>query len=181
MNNMLFMIWFFVYVCVMIILGWYVLCKQKIGEDFLFGGCLLLMIFIFGLMVGIMVGIGFSVGVVGFGYSNGWVGMFYGFGGVVGILLVVWLFVLVCKFCFMIMSEEMLYYIGGSKIIKNFVVIFIFIVFIGWLGVYILGGGLYLVWVSGIDINVVKIIIVLVFVVYVGIGGYFVVVWIDII
>ncbi len=79
----------------------------------------------------------------------------------------------------MTMSEEMSYYTGGSKIIKNLVGILIFIASIGWLGAHILGGGLYLAWASGIDINVAKIIIALAFVVYVGIGGYSAVVWID--
>ncbi len=77
----------------------------------------------------------------------------------------------------MTMSEEMSYYTGGSKIIKNLVAILIFIASIGWLGAHILGGGLYLAWASGIDINVAKI-IALAFVVYVGIGGYSAV-WID--
>ena len=35
MNNMSFMIWFSVYACAMITLGWYVSRKQKTGEDFL--------------------------------------------------------------------------------------------------------------------------------------------------
>ena len=179
MNNMSFMIWFSVYACAMITLGWYVSRKQKTGEDFLLGGRSLPMILTLGSTVGTMVGTGSSVGAVGFGYSNGWAGMLYGLGGAVGILLVAWLFAPVRKFRFMTMSEEMSYYTGGSKIIKNLVAILIFIASIGWLGAHILGGGLYLAWASGIDINVAKIIIALAFVVYVGIGGYSAVVWID--
>ena len=179
MNNMSFMIWFSVYACAMITLGWYVSRKQKTGEDFLLGGRSLPMILTLGSTVGTMVGTGSSVGAVGFGYSNGWAGMLYGLGGAVGILLVAWLFAPVRKLRFMTMSEEMSYYTGGSKIIKNLVAILIFIASIGWLGAHILGGGLYLAWASGIDINVAKIIIALAFVVYVGIGGYSAVVWID--
>ncbi|HEE5079408.1 TPA: sodium:solute symporter family protein, partial [Klebsiella pneumoniae] len=171
MNNMSFMIWFSVYACAMITLGWYVSRKQKTGEDFLLGGRSLPMILTLGSTVGTMVGTGSSVGAVGFGYSNGWAGMLYGLGGAVGILLVAWLFAPVRKLRFMTMSEEMSYYTGGSKIIKNLVAILIFIASIGWLGAHILGGGLYLAWASGIDINVAKIIIALAFVVYVGIGG----------
>lgn len=179
MNNMSFMIWFSVYACAMITLGWYVSRKQKTGEDFLLGGRSLPMILTLGSTVGTMVGTGSSVGAVGFGYSNGWAGMLYGLGGAVGILLVAWLFAPVRKLRFMTMSEETSYYTGGSKIIKNLVAILIFIASIGWLGAHILGGGLYLAWASGIDINVAKIIIALAFVVYVGIGGYSAVVWID--
>ncbi|WP_410315792.1 sodium:solute symporter family transporter, partial [Klebsiella pneumoniae] len=144
MNNMSFMIWFSVYACAMITLGWYVSRKQKTGEDFLLGGRSLPMILTLGSTVGTMVGTGSSVGAVGFGYSNGWAGMLYGLGGAVGILLVAWLFAPVRKLRFMTMSEEMSYYTGGSKIIKNLVAILIFIASIGWLGAHILGGGLYL-------------------------------------
>lgn len=133
MNNMSFMIWFSVYACAMITLGWYVSRKQKTGEDFLLGGRSLPMILTLGSTVGTMVGTGSSVGAVGFGYSNGWAGMLYGLGGAVGILLVAWLFAPVRKLRFMTMSEEMSYYTGGSKIIKNLVAILIFIASIGWL------------------------------------------------
>ncbi len=81
MNNMSFMIWFSVYACAMITLGWYVSRKQKTGEDFLLGGRSLPMILTLGSTVGTMVGTGSSVGAVGFGYSNGWAGMLYGLGG----------------------------------------------------------------------------------------------------
>ena len=179
MNNMSFLIWFTLYACAMIALGWYVSRHQKTGDDFLLGGRSLPMILTLGSTVGTMVGTGSSVGAVGFGYTNGWAGMLYGLGGAVGILLVAWLFAPVRKLRFMTMSEEMCYYTGGSRIVKNLVAILIFIASIGWLGAHILGGGLYLAWASGIDINVAKIIIAVAFVVYVGIGGYSAVVWID--
>ncbi len=56
MNNMSFMIWFSVYACAMITLGWYVSRKQKTGEDFLLGGRSLPMILTLGSTVGTMVG-----------------------------------------------------------------------------------------------------------------------------
>jgi len=179
MNSMSFLIWFSIYACAMITLGWYVSRHQKTGDDFLLGGRSLPMVLTLGSTVGTMVGTGSSVGAVGFGYTNGWAGMLYGLGGAVGILLVAWLFAPVRKFRFMTMSEEMSYYTGGSKIIKNLVAVLIFIASIGWLGAHILGGGLYLSWASGIDINVAKVIIAFAFIVYVGIGGYSAVVWID--
>ncbi|MDT1827547.1 sodium:solute symporter family protein, partial [Acinetobacter baumannii] len=54
MNNMSFMIWFSVYACAMITLGWYVSRKQKTGEDFLLGGRSLPMILTLGSTVGTM-------------------------------------------------------------------------------------------------------------------------------
>ena len=62
MNNMSFMIWFSVYACAMITLGWYVSRKQKTGEDFLLGGRSLPMILTLGSTVGTMVGTGSSAG-----------------------------------------------------------------------------------------------------------------------
>lgn len=179
MNNMSFLIWFSVYASAMVALGWYVSRHQKNGDDFLLGGRSLPMILTLGSTVGTMVGTGSSVGAVGFGYTNGWAGMLYGLGGACGILLVAWLFAPVRKYRFMTMSEELSFYTGGSKFIRNIVALLIFIASIGWLGAHILGGGLYLAWASGLDINTAKIIIALAFVVYVGIGGYSAVVWID--
>lgn len=179
MNNMLFLGCFFIYACAMITLGWYVSRKKKNGDDFLLGGRSLPLFLTLGSAVGTMVGTGSSVGAVGFGYSNGWAGMLYGIGGAAGILLLAWLFSPVRKFRFMTMSEEICYYTGGSKLIKNLVAILIFISSIGWLGAHILGGGLYLSWASGLDIKTAKIIIAFAFIVYVGIGGYSAVVWID--
>lgn len=88
MNNYSFLIWFAIYACAMITLGWYVSRNQKNGDDFLLGGRSLPMILTLGSTVGTMVGTGSSVGAVGFGYTNGWAGMLYGLGGAVGILLV---------------------------------------------------------------------------------------------
>ncbi|MEN3260998.1 sodium:solute symporter family protein [Sodalis endosymbiont of Spalangia cameroni] len=179
MNNISFLLWFAIYALAMITLGWYVSRNQKNGDDFLLGGRSMPMILTLGSTVGTMVGTGSSVGAVGFGYLNGWAGMLYGIGGAIGILLVALLFAPVRKMRFMTMSEEICYYTGGSRLVKNLVAILIFIASIGWLGAHILGGGLYLAWASGIDINTAKIIIALAFIVYVGIGGYSAVVWID--
>lgn len=179
MNNLSFLVGFSLYACAMVALGWAVSRKQKTGDDFLLGGRSLPLLLTLGSTVGTMVGTGSSVGAVGFGYLNGWAGMLYGLGGASGILLVAWLFASLRELRFMTMSEEMSYYTGGSKIIRNTVAILIFIASIGWLGAHILGGGLYLAWASGIDITSAKIIIALAFIFYVGIGGYSAVVWID--
>lgn len=179
MNDNNFLIWFFIYAACMMFVGWYVTRHQKTGEDFILGGRKLPMLLTLGSTVGTMVGTGSSIGAVSFGYSNGWAGMLYGVGGATGILVVAWLFGPVRNFRFMTMSEELCYYTGGSKIVKNLVALIIFFASIGWLGAHILGGGLYLAWASDIDITTAKIIIAVGFVFYVGIGGYKAVSWID--
>ncbi|PHI28648.1 sodium:solute symporter family protein [Budvicia aquatica] len=179
MNDNNFLMWFLIYAACMMFVGWYVTRHQKTGEDFILGGRKLPMLLTLGSTVGTMVGTGSSIGAVSFGYANGWAGMLYGIGGATGILLTAWLFAPVRKLRFMTMSEELCYYTGGSKIVKNMVAIIIFLASIGWLGAHILGGGLYLAWASGIDINTAKIIVAVGFIFYVGIGGYKAVSWID--
>lgn len=179
MNDNNFLVWFLIYAACMMCVGWYVTRHQKTGEDFILGGRKLPMLLTLGSTVGTMVGTGSSIGAVSFGYANGWAGMLYGIGGAAGILLTAWLFAPVRKLRFMTMSEELCYYTGGSKIVKNLVAIIIFLASIGWLGAHILGGGLYLAWASGIDINIAKIIVAVGFIFYVGIGGYKAVSWID--
>ncbi|MBH1929613.1 sodium:solute symporter family protein [Serratia rubidaea] len=176
-NN--FLIWFLLYAFVMMAVGWYVTRHQKTGEDFILGGRKLPMLLTLGSTVGTMVGTGSSIGAVSFGYTNGWAGMLYGIGGATGILLTAWLFGPVRKLRFMTMSEEICYYTGGSRVVKNLVALLIFLASIGWLGAHILGGGLYLAWAADIDITVAKIIIAVGFIFYVGIGGYKAVSWID--
>lgn len=58
----------------------------------------------------------------------------------------------------MTMSEELSYYVGANRVVKNLVGILIFIASIGWLGAHILGGGMYLAWIADIDLNVAKVI-----------------------
>lgn len=179
MEHQNFLIWFLLYACAMMLVGWYVTRQQKTGEDFILGGRKLPMLLTLGSTVGTMVGTGSSIGAVSFGYNNGWAGMLYGVGGAIGMLLTAWLFGPVRKLRFMTMSEEVCYYTGGSRIVKNLVALLIFLASIGWLGAHILGGGLYLAWAAEIDINLAKIIIAVGFVFYVGIGGYKAVSWID--
>lgn len=179
MHSTLFLSGFGLYVVFCIWLGWFVSRKQKTGEDFLLGGRGLPLFLVLGTTVATMVGTGSSMGAVGFGYSNGWAGALYGVGGAIGILLLAFIFAPVRKLKFMTMSEELSYYVGGNKLVKNIVGVLIFIASIGWLGAHILGGGLYLAWIADIDLNTAKILIAVAFAIYVVIGGYTAVVWTD--
>lgn len=179
MHSTLFLSGFAIYVVFCIWLGWFVSRKQKSGEDFLLGGRGLPLFLVLGTTVATMVGTGSSMGAVGFGYSNGWAGALYGVGGAIGILLLALIFAPVRKLKFMTMSEELSYYVGGNKLVKNIVGVLIFIASIGWLGAHILGGGLYLAWIADIDLSTAKILIAVAFAIYVVIGGYTAVVWTD--
>lgn len=178
-SNGLFLSCFTVYIVFLIALGYWVSRKQKSGEDFLLAGRQLPLLLILGTTVATMVGTGSSMGAVGFGYANGWAGALYGIGGALGILLLAWWFAPVREQNFTTMSEELAFYVGDKKILKNIVGIIIFLACIGWLGAHILGGGMYLAWVTGLDIHFAKIIVALGFSIYIVIGGYSAVVWTD--
>lgn len=179
MNTGLFLIIFFLYILGMIVLSSFLSRSQKSGEDFLLGDRKIPFLLMFGTTIATMVGTGSSMGAIGKGYADGWAGSLYGVGGAAGILLLGLLFGEVRKYNFMTFSEEISFYYGANKRIKAFVAVLIFLAEIGWLGAHILGGGLYLSWIAGVDLLAAKVIIAAAFSIYVIIGGYLAVVWTD--
>jgi SSS family solute:Na+ symporter len=163
----------------MIVLSSFLSRSQKSGEDFLLGDRKIPFLLMFGTTIATMVGTGSSMGAIGKGYADGWAGSLYGVGGAAGILLLALLFGEVRKYNFMTFSEEISFYYGANKKIKSFVAVLIFFAEIGWLGAHILGGGLYLSWIAGVDLLGAKVIIAVAFSIYVIIGGYLAVVWTD--
>ncbi len=126
-----------------------------------------------------MVGTGSSMGAVAFAYHNGWAGALYGLGGALGILLLAWIFAPVRQLQFVTMSEELAYYVDNNRYVKNLIAFIIYAACIGWLGAHIIGGGMYLSWLTGLDITWAKVLIALSFAIYVVIGGYTAVIWTD--
>lgn len=179
MNSTIFLITFTVYILFLVALSWVVSRHKRGGEDFLLAGRSLPLFLTVGTTVATMVGTGSSMGAVGFGYAHGWAGMLYGIGGAVGVLLLGILFAPVRKLRFMTMSEELSYYVGASRLVKDVVGVLILLACIGWLGAHILGGGLYLAWITGIDLQWAKTIVALGFSIFVIVGGYRGVVWTD--
>lgn len=179
MNPTLFLAVFSGYVIFMIALSWWVSKAQSSGQDFLLGGRQVSGFLTLGTTVATMVGTGSSMGAVGFAYSNGWAGTLYGIGGAIGILLLAYMYAPVRKLEFVTMSEELAYYVGADSLVKAVVAILIFVASIGWLGAHLIGGALYLGWVTSIDLNVAKLIVAVAFGIYVIVGGYVAVVWTD--
>lgn len=180
MHASIFLTGFILYVIAMIVFGWFVSRNHRSdGDDFLLAGRGLPLFLTIGTTVATMVGTGSSMGAVGFGYSNGWGGALYGIGGAAGILLLALLFAPVRRLRFMTMSEEIAYYVGGNRLVRNVVAVLIYVASIGWLGAHILGGGLYLSWISGISMPLAKLIVAVGFGLYCVIGGYVAVVWTD--
>ncbi|MBE8716990.1 sodium:solute symporter family protein [Cellvibrio polysaccharolyticus] len=179
MNTSVFVSAFVIYIAFLVWLGWFVSRQQRGGEDFLLAGRSLPMMLTLATTLATMVGTGSSIGAVGFAYSNGWAGTLYGIGGALGILLTAWWFAPVRAQRFMTMSEELSWYVGANRYVKNLVGVLILLACIGWLGAHILGGGMYLAWIAGVDPTIAKLLIAAGFSIYIVIGGYRAVVWTD--
>ena len=179
MNPTLFFIVFIAYIMFMILLSWWVSKANESGQDFLLGGRQVAGFLTLGTTVATMVGTGSSMGAVGFAYTNGWAGTLYGIGGAIGILLLAYIYAPIRRLEFVTMSEEISYYVGADSLVKGIVAILIFVASIGWLGAHIIGGALYLGWITGIELNLAKLIVAFAFGIYVIVGGYVAVVWTD--
>lgn len=180
MHTTFFLFGFFAFLLAMIVFGSMMSRRHRgDGDNFLLGGRGVPVFLTIGTTVATMVGTGSSMGAVGFGYNNGWGGALYGIGGAIGILLLAWWFAPMRRLRFMTMSEELAYYVGGSRLVRNVVAVLIYVASIGWLGAHILGGGMYLSWIAGIDLSLAKIIVAIGFGLYCVIGGYMAVVWTD--
>lgn len=153
--------------------------RRADGADFLLAGRSLPTLLVLGTTLATMVGTGSSIGAVGFGYAHGWAGALYGIGGACGILLAAWWFAPARAQGFMTLSEELSWYVGGSTVVRHAVAVIIYLACIGWLGAHILGGGMYLAWISGIDPAAAKLLVALGFGIYTLVGGYRAVVWTD--
>lgn len=170
---------FLLYIAIITLVSTRLSGRQKSGESFLLGNRKVPLLLTLGTTVATMVGTGSSMGAIGEGYENGWAGSLYGIGGALGILALAWIFGHVRRYKFVTFAEEMAYYYGANSILKGSVAVLILFAEIGWLGAHILGGGLYLSWIAGIDLLKAKFLVAVGFSVYTIIGGYMAVVWTD--
>jgi len=180
-EQLVYLLVFLAFLAAMILVGIIVGRSVKSGEDFLMGGRGLSTPLLIGTTVATLVGTGSSMGAVGYGFSNGWAGALYGIGGSVGMFLLLILFADVRKYNFMTFSEELSFYYGANKLVKGITAIILYVACIGWLGAHIIGGSLYLSWITGVDPTVAKLIVALGFGLYTLIGGYMAVVYTDVI
>lgn len=169
----------FVYVGILMFLGWYIPRKQSGGEDFLLGGRNLPFILVFGTSLATMVGTGSTMGAVGSAYSAGFAGVLVGLGGTLGFFLLTFLFVGARDKNFVTETEELSSYYNNNKILKVIISIMLSLASIGWLGAHLLGGSTYLAHITGIDMNLARLIMAFAFAIYIVLGGYLAVVWTD--
>ncbi|RRS08402.1 sodium:solute symporter family protein [Pseudoalteromonas sp. J010] len=178
-NQQMYLLIFLLYLSVMIIVSWLTSRWQRSNSDYLLAGRKVPLLLTLGTTVATMVGTGSSMGAVGFAYQHGWAGTLYGVGGAMGILLLAWLFAPVRAERFATMSEELASYVGNHQMVKKILAILIYAASVGWLGAHLIGGGMYLAWLTGLDETSAKLIIGIGLAVYVTLGGYSAVVWTD--
>lgn len=167
------------FVILMLGVGILIARRNKTGEDFLLAGRNLSTPLLLATTLATLVGTGSSLGAVGFGYENGWAGALYGIGGATGVLLLMLLFSGVRRYGFMTYSEEVSFYYGACRKVKGLVAIILLLASIGWLGAHIMGGAIYLTYLTGIDVDLAKIIVAFGFGIYTIVGGYLAVVITD--
>ncbi len=153
--------------------------RKQSAEGFLLADRSIPFLLSFGTTIATLVGTGSTIGAVSQGYLYGWRGAMYGIGGGLGLLLLAVLFGDVRRLGFMTMPEELSYYYGANRVIKNVVACFMLLASIGWLGAHILGGSYYLQYVGGLSPITAKIAVAAGFSLYIIIGGYLAVVWVD--
>ncbi len=153
--------------------------RKQSAEGFLLADRSIPFLLSFGTTIATLVGTGSTIGAVSQGYLYGWRGAMYGIGGGLGLLLLAVLFGNVRRLGFMTMPEELSYYYGANRVIKNAVACFMLLASIGWLGAHILGGSYYLQYVGELSPVTAKVAVAAGFSLYIIIGGYLAVVWVD--
>lgn len=178
-NQWLYLLAFGVYLLAMVGISWFVSRGQQSSNDYLLAGRQVPLYLTLGTTVATMVGTGSSMGAVGFAYQHAWAGALYGLGGSLGILLLAWWFAPARRQGFTTMSEELASYVGHHGLVKKILALLIYAASIGWLGAHLIGGGMYLAWLTGLAQSEAKLLIGVGLAVYVTLGGYSAVVWTD--
>lgn len=178
-NQWLYLLAFGVYLLLMIGISWFVSRGQQSSSDYLLAGRQVPLYLTLGTTVATMVGTGSSMGAVGFAYQHAWAGALYGVGGALGILLLAWWFAPVRRQGFATMSEELASYVGDHGWVKKILALLIYAASLGWLGAHLIGGGMYLSWLTGMTQTEAKLLIGIGLAVYVTLGGYSAVIWTD--
>ncbi|MBD1582904.1 sodium:solute symporter family protein [Pseudoalteromonas sp. S16_S37] len=178
-SQIIYLLAFIAYLLAMVVISWLVSRWQRSSDDFLLAGRRVPLLLTLGTTVATMVGTGSSMGAVGFAYQHAWAGALYGIGGALGILILAWLFAPARTQAFSTMSEELASYVGNKAVVKKLLAVLIYAASIGWLGAHLIGGGMYLSWLTGLDESSAKLLIGIGLAIYVSLGGYSAIVWTD--
>ena len=151
---------------------------SRTGEDFLMAGRTVPLFLLVGAAVAGQVGTGASMGATGFGYNFGWAGMLYGFGMALGCWICAKLFAHTRDWGISTFAEEMGVYYDNNKLLRSIVTVAMYLTSVGWVGAHIVGGGMYLAWLTEMDLTTSRIIVGVIVALFVFKDGYEGVTWI---
>jgi len=126
-----------------------------------------------------IIGTGSTVGGVGLGYTGGWSGCLWALGLGSGVILVGLLFAPMRNFNLMTLGEEVACYYGGNSPLTQLANNVFFLSLICWLGVQIMGGGVYLAAMTGMSYGTAVILAGAGFAAVTIMGGYYAVAYTD--
>ncbi|WP_067515698.1 sodium:solute symporter family protein [Endozoicomonas ascidiicola] len=152
--------------------------SKSSGDDFILAGRSVPLFLIIGSAVATQVGTGSSMGATGFAYTSGWAATLYGLGMAIGISICGKLFAHTRTWEVNTMSEEIGVYYEANKWIRHTVTIGMYLASVGWLGAHIVGGGMYLAWLTELDVTTARIIVGIIVGLFVLKDGYSGVTWI---
>lgn len=174
------LICFAVYIILMFVISH--LCSSKdsksSGENFNLAGRSVPLFLIIGSAVATQVGTGSSMGATGFAYNYGWAAVLYGLGMAIGISVCGHLFAHTRNWEVNTLSEEIGVYYEANRTIRSVVTIGMYLASVGWLGAHVVGGGMYLAWLTDLDVTVARLIVGVIVALFVLKDGYGGVTWI---
>jgi SSS family solute:Na+ symporter len=170
-----------IYIIGITVFGIYVGRRVKTSGEFLMAGRGVNKIFVAGSTLATILGTGATIGAAGFAYQHGFAGSLYGIGQGIGIIIVGLAFAKMRRYNFMTLGEEITCYYGGNKFIYQFSNIAMFLTLVCWIGVQIMGAGIYLSILTNLSYQTAVISSGIAFGVLVVIGGFVSVVYTDVV
>lgn len=140
-----------IYVVLTTLVSFFMMARVKKPADYLVAGRGLPLWVLIGTIVGTCIGTGVIVGGSGLAYNHGWGGCAYPIGLGLGTLLTGLFFAEMRRYKFMTLSEEVVCYYDGNRIVMEFSNITLFLSQLCWLTVQIKGGAAVLGAVTGLD------------------------------
>jgi solute:Na+ symporter, SSS family len=178
-RDTVFLVALLTYVAIITGLGSYWMRRAKSATDFLMAGRNLGIFVLIGTTLATTIGTGSTMGTVGLAYTGGWSGALWAFGLGTGMIIVGLLFAPMRRYGLMTLGEEITCYYGKHPVLMHTANFGIFISMVCWIGVHIMGGGLYLMAMIDVPFMTGAIIATVGFAGVTILGGYLAVVYTD--
>lgn len=170
-TGILFLCGLIVYIGILGIIGYATSKKHLDGSEFLSGGKSVGVLLLLGTLTATIVGTNSSIGATSNGYLFGWAGSTLLIGLMLG-SIIMQIFVPTRKYGFLTMAEELQFYYGGERRIRQVVGVATFIIDLIWVATNINGGAKYLCYLTNISAVYAKMIVLIGFWILTFFGGF---------